>query len=33
MSVGCLTTDECIARVAKVFPALALKARGMAHAS
>jgi cysteine desulfurase len=33
MSVGCLTTDDCIARVAKVFPALALKARGVAHAS
>jgi cysteine desulfurase len=30
MSVGSLTTDEAIDRVAKVFPALVLKARGLA---
>jgi cysteine desulfurase len=30
MSVGALTTDACIDRVALVFPALALKARGLA---
>jgi cysteine desulfurase len=30
MSVGALTTDACIDRVAQVFPALALKARGLA---
>jgi cysteine desulfurase len=30
MSVGALTTDACIDRVAVVFPALALKARGLA---
>ncbi len=29
MSIGCLTTDGCIDRVAEVFPALAEKARGM----
>lgn len=32
MSVGALTTDACIARVGEVFPALALKARGLAAA-
>ena len=32
MSVGALTTDACIARAAEVFPALALKARGLAAA-
>ncbi|HVZ76741.1 MAG TPA: cysteine desulfurase family protein [Gemmatimonadaceae bacterium] len=32
MSLGCLTTDEAIDRVAEVFPALAAKARGMAAA-
>ena len=30
MSIGCLTTDACIDRVADVFPALALRARGLA---
>ncbi len=30
MSLGCLTTDECVRRVAEVFPALVQKARGMA---
>ena len=30
MSVGVLTTDACVDRVAQVFPALALKARGLA---
>lgn len=30
MSLGSLTTEESIARVAEVFPALALKARGLA---
>ncbi|MFI5244718.1 MAG: aminotransferase class V-fold PLP-dependent enzyme, partial [Gemmatimonadales bacterium] len=30
MSLGALTTDACIDRVADVFPALALKARGLA---
>jgi cysteine desulfurase len=30
MSIGCLTTDECIDRVAEVFPALVDKARGKA---
>ena len=30
MSIGCLTTDECITRVADVFPALVEKARGSA---
>jgi cysteine desulfurase len=29
MSIGSLTTDACIARVAEVFPALVAKARGM----
>lgn len=36
MSVGCLTTDACVDRVAEVFPALVTKARGapaMARAS
>ncbi|MEO7647735.1 MAG: cysteine desulfurase family protein [Gemmatimonadaceae bacterium] len=33
MSLGCLTTDECVRRVAEVFPALVQKARGMAVAS
>jgi cysteine desulfurase len=28
MSLGCLTTDACIDRVADVFPALVEKARG-----
>lgn len=28
MSIGCLTTNDCIARVAEVFPALVQKARG-----
>jgi cysteine desulfurase len=34
MSIGCLTTDDCITRIADVFPALVTKARGqtMAHA-
>ena len=30
MSIGCLTTDACIDRVADVFPALAIRARGLA---
>jgi cysteine sulfinate desulfinase/cysteine desulfurase-like protein len=30
MSLGSLTTDACIDRVAEVFPALARKARGLA---
>ncbi len=30
MSIGVLTTDACIDRVADVFPALALRARGLA---
>ncbi len=30
MSLGCLTTDECVRRVAEVFPALVAKARSMA---
>jgi cysteine desulfurase len=33
MSIGCLTTDECIARVADVFPALVEKARGLTPAA
>ena len=33
MSIGKLTTDASIARVAEVFPALVDKARGMARAS
>lgn len=32
MSIGCLTTDACIDRVAEVFPALVAKARGQAAA-
>ena len=28
MSIGCLTTDACVDRVADVFPALVAKARG-----
>jgi cysteine desulfurase len=28
MSIGCLTTDACIDRIAEVFPALVAKARG-----
>lgn len=30
MSLGCLTTDACVERIADVFPALANKARGAA---
>jgi cysteine desulfurase len=30
MSLGCLTTDDCVRRVAEVFPALVAKARSMA---
>ena len=30
MSIGCLTTDACIDRVGDVFPALAIRARGLA---
>jgi cysteine desulfurase len=30
MSIGCLTTDACIDRIADVFPALVAKARGQA---
>jgi cysteine sulfinate desulfinase/cysteine desulfurase-like protein len=30
MSLGCLTTDACIDRVAEVFPMLIAKARRMA---
>jgi cysteine desulfurase len=36
MSIGCLTSDGCIDRVAQVFPALVEKARGVplaAHAA
>jgi cysteine desulfurase len=33
MSIGCLTTDACIDRVAEVFPALVAKARGQATAA
>jgi len=33
MSIGCLTTDECVARVAHVFPALVEKARGKTAAA
>jgi cysteine desulfurase len=32
MSIGCLTTDACIDRIAEVFPALVAKARGQ-HAA
>ena len=31
MSLGVLTTDEDVGRVAEVFPALALKARGLSE--
>jgi cysteine desulfurase len=31
MSLGALTTEACIARVSEIFPALALKARGLAN--
>ncbi len=31
MSLGSLTTDACIDRVAEVFPALVDKARGVAR--
>ena len=30
MSIGCLTTDDCITRIADVFPSLVDKARGQA---
>jgi cysteine desulfurase len=33
MSIGSLTTDEAIDRVAQVFPALVEKARGVARVS
>ena len=33
MSIGCLTTDECVDRVAEVFPALVNKARQFVAAS
>jgi cysteine desulfurase len=33
MSIGCLTTDECIDRIAEVFPTLVAKARGQNAAS
>jgi cysteine desulfurase len=33
MSLGCLTTEECVRRVAEVFPALVAKARAMADAT
>jgi cysteine sulfinate desulfinase/cysteine desulfurase-like protein len=33
MSLGSLTNDECIDRVADVFPALVMKARQFAAAS
>ncbi len=33
MSVGCLTNDECVDRVAEIFPALVNKARQFATAS
>jgi cysteine desulfurase len=32
MSLGAMTTDECIARVAELFPALITKARRLAGA-
>jgi len=31
MSLGCLTTDDCVRRVAEVFPALAAKARSLSE--
>ncbi len=33
MSLGCLTTDDCVRRVAEVFPALVAKARSMADSA
>lgn len=33
MSLGCLTTDDCVRRVAEVFPVLVIKARAMAGAT
>jgi cysteine desulfurase len=33
MSIGCLTTDACIDRIADVFPALVAKARGQSAAT
>ncbi|MGI8618818.1 MAG: cysteine desulfurase family protein [Gemmatimonadaceae bacterium] len=33
MSLGCLTTEDCVRRVAEVFPALVDKARSMASAA
>ncbi|MGK2934857.1 MAG: cysteine desulfurase family protein [Gemmatimonadaceae bacterium] len=33
MSLGCLTTDDCVRRVAEVFPALVAKARSMADST
>ena len=33
MSVGCLTTDACVDRVAELFPALVAKARAYGPAS
>ena len=33
MSLGCLTTDDCVDRVAEVFPALVRKARGLGPAA
>jgi len=33
MSLGCLTTEDCVRRVAEVFPALVAKARSMASAA
>lgn len=33
MSLGCLTTDDCVRRVSEVLPALVAKARGMAVTS
>jgi len=33
MSLGCLTSEECVRRVAEIFPALAAKARSTAGAA
>jgi cysteine desulfurase len=33
MSIGCLTNDACVDRVAEVFPALVAKARGQSAAT
>ncbi len=33
MSLGCLTTEDCVRRVAEVFPALVAKARSMGSAA